>query len=407
MVNEMFWEADHPNASALLRKSNMIVCRSRQKLSTRYQADDLSRTTSSLSYRLPPAHSPPTQPLPPIPQGQISELVSIPEQHSAPSVEKWRSQVKVSRNEDGDSEQESPIIPKQRMETLADDLKFKSTQSSSVASWKVGDDSSTTSPITPFISPHASQQFDFQRHNPNEGKARVLDVHPALRSHPYYDQHRAPVTEPRVVAHRYELSDDTSTALLSLSIARDRITVADKNSASSPLDKEGHSRYYKRGTQHNDELKINGQVLSRTSSHQSSIAHSFSRTQSEHSEEANSPAESQRKFGGFSLFPLKSHKTHYSSANLAAANDLVRLEDKQVSMASNSGSSTGLSPRTVISSSAGYLSIDTCLEWKNMHKKAKKSSKVPPLLQEDVLERLKDRDHVRRFLSLSSRAHLL
>jgi hypothetical protein len=118
MVNEMFWEADHPNASALLRKSNMIVCRSRQKLSTRYQADDLSRTTSSLSYRLPPAHSPPTQPLPPIPQGQISELVSIPEQHSAPSVEKWRSQVKVSRNEDGDSEQESPIIPKQRMETL-------------------------------------------------------------------------------------------------------------------------------------------------------------------------------------------------------------------------------------------------------------------------------------------------
>jgi len=41
-----------------------------------------------------------------------------------------------------------------------------------------------------------------------------------------------------------------------------------------------------------------------------------------------------------------------------------------------------------------YLSLTTCIEWRKAHKKVKKHSKVPPLPGNNMLEGLKERDHV-------------
>jgi hypothetical protein len=392
MVDEMLWEEDRPTANALLRKSNMIVSRSRQKLSAKSQNDITPRSANSRSQRLPPARPPPTQPLPPIPRAQLPGLVSITEQHYVPNVDQWRSQVKMSRNVNSDGKNESPIISKRRVRSAADSLDLRSRKAESVASWKVDDDSRATSPITPFTSSHTSQQFESHRHA-NEEKS---EIHPALRPFHDHDSYQTLVEAPQALNHRYELPEDATKVLNFPSVPSNKIEVNDKRPTTAPLDQQDRSWYDKRLEQPVTESVTVDRTMSRTESRQSFTAQAVSRTQSVDSQEAKSPTERQKHSGGFSLFPLRSRRAHSSSSNLVTSSNSSKPREPLFAILNPRYSvSSGSAARPDSSSDSGHLSIDACLEWKNSPKKAKKSLEASSLLGEDALARLRARDHVR------------
>ncbi|KAH6674263.1 hypothetical protein B0J14DRAFT_35422 [Halenospora varia] len=180
MVEEMLWEEDRPNAKALARKADTILARARQKVSS-ISGDDSSRPPSSQSRPLPPPRlRPPTQPLPPIPRVLSPGLSSIAEQQQPPNVDKWRAQIQelqVPRslfNNGPSSGSSSPTVPHQQLSSAESVSDFDRDLTGSVASWNFGDTNSTTSPSTPFSSPHVSAYYDYQGHNPNEGRPRAM-----------------------------------------------------------------------------------------------------------------------------------------------------------------------------------------------------------------------------------------
>jgi hypothetical protein len=410
MVDEMLWEEDRPNAKALLRKAEVVLSRARQRLSA-VSVDEFPRPASSQGRSLPPLrHQPPTQPLPPIPRDTPRQLSSISERQYRPSVENWRSQITVPQNGGSQfggsqfggpgSDVASPTSHSRHFSSneSASDLDREIT--GSIASWQLGDDQSIASPSTAFTSPSGSVQFDYNKHNPNQGRPRALQSRtnnelrrppmPMLNKNSYASQKNVPLTGSRVSMlpevhgslrqRDLDLALDDSEWNVGPSVPEPRVT-----SETKPL----------------------GRTLSlasRVSSRHSSSAYSIPTSQSAKSEKISHvpselaiPPKSQKRSMGFSLFPTKSHKIPpvaplvYRVENEKVAHDYDDAPRSVLSPSDKTGPTTAPSQT---SQSADYLSLEACLEWKRVNKGAKKSAKLPLLPGAKKLERLNERDHV-------------
>lgn len=416
MVDEMLWEEDRPNAKALSRKAEVILTRARQKSSGNSAGDEfsrpgssqgrslvheLSRPSSVQSRPLPPRLQPPTQPLPPIPRGPPRSLTSIAERQYPPSVENWRSQVTVSRNSGSQFSGPASELTSPTASTMTSQNRHLSSSESasdldreltgSIASWQMGDDNTLNSPITPFTSPPGSIRFDYNRHNPNEGRVRDLQ---SRSPQDYKRQPKALLngqsylhteSSQHMVPPMPELHGAYTQA--AMAISSDEVQW---NSGSKIVDPKA-----------SDETRTIGRSASLASSRHSSIPYSTPRLQSAQStatlhEIIPIPSKSQKRNAGFSLFPRKNSNSanEQTARNVESAPSSPRYDDTPRSIPSISERS-GITPAPSQSSqSMEYLSLEACLEWKRAQKAAKKNTKIPQFPGANRLERLNYRDHV-------------
>ncbi|KAG0650429.1 Serine threonine-kinase Nek7 [Hyphodiscus hymeniophilus] len=410
MVDEMLWEEDRPNAKALTRKADVILSKARNKLS----GDQFPRPPGSRQGRSLPRHAPPTAPLPPIPRGLSPGLASIAERQYSPNVENWRSQVTDSRI--GGSQRTAsgialrPSPSRQNIgSTLGSVSDIDRELDGSIASWQLADNnSSVASPITPFTSPHASVYYD-NEHAPSEGRPRVV------RSQSNHSgEYRRP-SVPLFHARSTPSHNDTVTAapvVISPAVRAEQHTYEEAASSALPVQDTEINRYSVLGDLRSvDESRVPARAASKASSRHSSSGYSTSTRQSLHQEsiqirtdELAVPAKSQKRLGGFSLFPSKTRGSPPSprpeTAQPSEKNFFSR--ERNHSSASVPRSIPPLPGNaSVVSSSPAdefpnmdFLSVNTCLEWKKAHKKVKKHSMVPPLPGQSAIEPLSGRDHV-------------
>lgn len=363
MVDEMLWEEDRPNSKALARKADVVISRSRQKLSS---SSNSSKEHTRAKRALPPPHLPPSQPLPPIPRGPASGLSSIAERHSpSPNVDNWRSQITIPQTTSqlnlGQFQDQSPIIPNRRMSITTSGSDIDRERSGSSTGWQNGDSSYVTSPISPFTSPHTSVHYDYHRHNPNEGKPQTLQTQTS------HEERRAPTAPSQAIA--YELADEQANFKSPVVPPRDH-----RRGQSGASTSASSQQYLVEDTK---DSKRPGRTPSRVSSRNSSSTYSAPNSRTTHSTETKSP-KTQKRFGGISLFPTRFDTVHTNSSQ--------NNEDRQAP--GELPTHPNASPTT------DYLSLNTCLEWKKAHKKVKKASKVPPLPGANIIESLRGRDHV-------------
>ena len=414
MVDEMLWEEDRPNAKALIRKAEMVLSKARNKLS----GDQFPRPGSSQGRSLP-RHAPPTAPLPPIPRGLTPGLASIAERQYPPNVENWRSQVTGSQlsgsqvgasgiDVTGPSSFRRPIGS-----TVGSVSDLDRELNGSIASWQLGDNNSVASPITPLTSPHVSVYYDQNRHVPNEGRPRVFRSQ-SNNSSEYRRPPNPPSYARSYVSHNDTFASEPPTA--PPSIHPDAYTHEEETLPPNEIRPNRNSVLGDLRTVLSvDETKTLGRVASRASSRHSSSGYSSSTRQSVHQDtnsirpdELSIPAKSQKRLGGFSLFPTKTRE----ASPLTLSSEAARPAEKSF-FSRDRNNSTASVPRSVpplpsnasvISSptedspnndNMDFLSLNTCLEWKKAHKKVKKSSKVPPLPGAGSIEGLNGRDHVR------------
>lgn len=363
MVDEMLWEEDRPNSKALSRKADVIISRSRQRLSA-----NSSKEHTRPKRTLPPPRLPPSQPLPPIPRGQASSLSSIAEKYSpSPNVDNWRSQITIPQtvSQLNLGQDQSPVIPNRRMSITTSGSDIDRERSGSSTGWQNGDSGSIASPISPFTSPHTSVHYDYHKHNLNEGKPRIL------QTQNFHDERRAPTVPSQAIA--YELADEQTNFKSPMVPPRDHRRGQSGTSTNKSSQQHLQDSKDSRGL---------GRTSSRASSRHSSSTYSNPTSRSTHSTETKSP-ETQKRFGGFSLFPTRSETVHTTFSQ--------REDDRS--------DSRELPERQATPPTTDYLSINTCLEWKKAHKKVKKASRVPPLPGANIIESLRGRDHVGRVFS--------
>jgi hypothetical protein len=409
MVDEMLWEEDRPNAKALLRKSEMVLSRARQKLPTN-TGEELSRPGSS-ARRIPARRQPPpTAPLPPLPKGAIPNLSAITEQQYPLNVEKWRSQIAGQQNDKSQSsDNRSAPMPSTRQrpvgpETISD---LDREIGGSIASWNMGDTDSAVSPYTPFSSPHASVQYDpeYHRHIPNEGRPRTL------QSNVSYEYRRHPA-----------MSQAPTASVISDGDFPDSVSVVRAPAPLSPVEQPQSQPQPQLQPQAMTvpptELESSaGSVVSDPSvapqEPKAIIVRPTSKASSRHSsysspslqkdsffyskpEEAQGRTKSQKRMGGFSLFPVRTRNNSTPSYEeaLGSGNLFSRASSTRGSSPSLSNFGANTPVVTDLTPPIRYLSLHSCLQWKEIHKKAKKS-KAPSLPGANIIETLNGRDHVR------------
>ncbi|CAG8949741.1 hypothetical protein HYFRA_00004061 [Hymenoscyphus fraxineus] len=367
MVDEMLWEEDRPNSKALSRKADVIISRSRKKVSP-----SSSRKNSNSSRALPPPRLPPSQPLPSVPPKP--SLSSISERQVAVAdVDNWRSQVTLpqSTSPSVNGVDQSPVIPSRQMSFTVSESDLDRENCGSLTSWKHGDDASAASTISSFPSPRPSIRYDHHKHSPNEGMHRTY-------LSPYsHDERRGLMASspPQAIVH--ELPADEANIPYPLIPQQVPPTVPPLPQQIPPLPpsppqappqvvRQEHNRGQSEGNsqkQPDDDSSRPGHSISRASSRNSSSIYSMPTSRSTYSTETKLPiiSKSQKRFGIFS---------------------------------SRSVSAPVLIGGPVANSPQDFLSVDTCLQWKKAYKKTKKSSKVPPLPGANIIETMRGRDHI-------------
>ena len=391
---------------ALIRKADMVLSKARNKLS----GDQFPRPGSSQGRSLP-RYAPPTAPLPPIPRGSLPGLSSIAERQYLPNVEKWRSQVTSGSQRSASGLETAPSSFRQTIASTVESVSDLDRElNGSIASWQLADNNSVASPITPFTSPHVSVYYD-NKQAPNEGRPRVF----RSQSNNSGEYRRPPPPVPLTYARSTVSYNDTvaSEPLVSPpSIQTDAYTHEEEPMSSQEPEKNRHSVLG--DLRRAEESKPLGRATSRASSRHSSSGISTSTRQSIHQdsnttqpEELNIPAKSQKRVGGFSLFP---NKTRVGSA-LSSGPETARTAEKSFFSRDRNNSSASVprstptlpsnasivslpTPTFDASPNMDFLSVNTCLEWKKAHKKVKKHSKIPPLPGQNAIDPLAGRDHV-------------
>ena len=400
IVDEMLWEEDRPTAKALLRKTRAISSKARQRLSVT-SGDEFAkpRSTQGRSQQLPCLHPPPTQPLPPVPQGPKTGCSSIAELQHLSNVEKWRSQVTIpdasssqSNRSGGETSSASALkAPISTTETLSD---IERNISGSVASWQVGEDKSVASPITPFTSSPVSARHDLSRHISNGVRPRTLQSQSSIE----YERPQKLLSRGLSYAS-YDDMYDTVSAAPPLS---EHPAFRQEAVAPSPGENAWPAGSGPSMSTVDDPKPINdGNSLTRTVNRVSSRPSSSVYASSIRADDTQIPPKSQSRIGGFKLFPSKSRNgsvlNHLRHEPVQFPENPLFHDKDHVprTLPRFPGSSDTLPNLPEPASSMEYISMNTCLEWKKAHKKVKKHSKVPPLPGTNMLEGLKERDHVR------------
>lgn len=395
MVDEMLWEEDRPNAKALWRKAEMILNKARQSFpSSREQA---SRPSSSQKREFSQTRfPPPSQPLPPIPQILQPGLLSIAEQQSSPNVERWRSQVPGSQNlglkKGADAEMTSPAFARRRL-SFADSSPDPDRE---VFGSSVGyqDGNTVTSPLTPFTSPHTSSFYEHRIASPGE--------RPQLPIQAYHDHRRSSLSVTQLPS--YTITKDISPDSTPLPIQSQR-AISPTESPGWQSDGQPSPAAVSNDSRTTGLMAALGRVASRASSRQSSSNHSnphsvhISLPSFPAHSEVKVPIKSSRRAPGFSLFPTKSRSGSLATSAKKHAAERTMINEGAVPRTIPSIPTEILLESDLTDASMEHLSLEACLEWKRIHKKVKKQSKIPPLPGAHLLESLSGRDHVRFVVS--------
>ncbi len=415
MVNEMLWEEDRPNAKALIRKADMVLLKARNKLSRGQFSKSSSRQDRSL-----PRYAPPTAPLPPIPRGLTPGLASIADRKYPTNVENWRSQ--VTRSQISGTQLSAsgnglvgPGPFRQPAESVMGSVSDLDKElNGSIASWQLGENASVASPITTFTSPHVSVHYDQDKQAANEGRVRVFRSQ-SNNSDDSQRPHNPQVCSKSQINFIDIVASEPVAA--PLSILSDVYTHDEETCSAHEFNANRNSVLGELQTI--DETKALGRATSRASSRHSSSGNSISTRQSIHQDcnpsrpdDLKVPVNSQKRVGGFSLFPPKTHEGSSVTSSLEkppSAEKTFFNQDRNCSEASVPRSNRSISDKaSVLSSlppepsSMEFLSLNTCLEWKKAHKKVKKHSKVPPVPGQDMNDRGIDWSGSRMYLHLSN-----
>jgi len=380
MVGEMMWDEDRPNAKTLWRKAETVLSKARQKLSAKTEYE-FPRPGSRGRFLPPLRVQPPTVPLPPLPplsRGLPPRLSSITER--APlNAEKWRSQARVSQTSGPGSDLPSPSFSDLQTISTGSISDFDGDLTGSVASWQMGDNNSI-SPITPFTSPHASVQYDFQRHNSIEGGPHTL------RSPGSYESRSRPPAFPSRMPYisNNEWPDKTSVA----PTLSEHPPAYAQSTAVSANGSEWNGGSVAGDPNVPDETRSVGRSASRASKASNQDSSNFFLLEALAMDPPSEEVQTleSRKRPGFSLFPLRFRK---DSSAASSPSPLERTVTKHHYAVPDE-----VTPLSIHTQSMDYLSVNTCLEWKKAHKKVKNHAQVPPLPGAHLLKALNGRDHV-------------
>jgi hypothetical protein len=374
MVEEMLWDEDRPSAKALWRRAERVLTTARQRLSSNTGEDSSARYNNSnryLAYSLP--QSPPK---PPLERPRfLPPSLSIAEQKHLANVETWRSQVSGLSGELG-----SPTYGREQINSPESVSELDMELTGSTASWQVGSSSLQTSPVTspvtsPFTSPHASSQYNFHRHLSTEGRPRPLQ---SWRS----SSHKKPNELFHGQSHMNtrELFDD---GLVAPNTPELYSEFSQEGIALSPTNGEGNSDSV---IDNERTIPIIGPAVQ-----SDSPSYPFS------PEHFHIPPKTQNRSPELSSFPSTIHTN--PAPPLTVINPITKTSTYHDSLVARSrpfSNNLELPTPTHLSGrahSVEHLSLAAAIEWKKAHK-VKKHVRVPSLPGANLLDDLKDRDHV-------------
>jgi hypothetical protein len=387
MVEEMLWDEDRPGAKALWRKAERVLTRARQRLSSNTGEDSSARYNNSSRYLTYPLPQSPPKPPPERPRALPPGLSTAEQEHPA-NVETWRSQVSGLSGELG-----SPAYGREQINSPESISELDRELTGSIASWQVGSSSPQTSPITSsFTSPHASSQYDFYRHLSTEGRLRPLQSW-RLSGHKMPNE----LSHGQSHMNTRELSDD---GLVAPNAPEPYSEFSQEGIAMSPTDGEGNS----------DSVVDNKRTIGQVSRHPSSTysipiigpaVQSDSPSYPFSPDHFHIPPKSPKRSPELSSIPSTIHTNPAPPPTVVntVVNPITRTSTHHDSLLARTGpfpnnlevpAPTRLSGRA---HSVEHLSLAAAIEWKKAHK-VKKHSRVPSLPGANLLDELKDRDHV-------------
>jgi len=383
MVEEMLWDEDRPGAKALWRKAEGVLTRAQQRLTSNTGEESSTRYSNSNRYLTYPLPQSPPKPPPERPR-VLPPGLSITEQKHLANVETWRSQVSGLNGELG-----SLAYGREQINSPESISELDRELTGSIGSWQVGSSSRQTSPVTsPFTSPHASSQYDFHRHLSTEGRPRPLQ---SWRS----SGHKMPneLSHGQTHMNTGELSDDRAVAPNAPELCSE---FSQEGIAMSPTGGEGKS----------DSVVDNGKTIGQGSRHPSSAysipiigpaVRSDSPSYPFSPDHFQIPRKSQKRPTQLSSFPSTIHTNPAPPPTVI--NPITRISTHHDSLVARSGPFPNdlelLAPthQSGTAHSVEHLSLAAAIEWKKAHK-VKKHARVPPLPGANLLDGLKDRDHV-------------
>jgi hypothetical protein len=371
MVMEMLWDEDRPNAKALWRKAEIILSRAQQRLSLNNEEDGFTKPDQV------PRSSSFQRPQPP------SVRSVVPPRGL--SVDAWREHI---RRPSGDLCSPTYSVEPTRCgpESVSE---FRSQASSSPLSWQGAGSSSATSLASstltsPFSSRHASLQYDFHRQYSNEAKPRPLPNW-RLSSQKLLNEMslRQSFIQPAELPDSGLVSPNERPRAEFTSVAPAESEVIDDPFV--------------------DDEKTIGRV-SRRSSSVYSIPLTGAAAQSDSPSHPYSlknypiPPKSPNRPLTVSFFPQKDYTSQSPTLTVPkpTANTSI-LPQNPVAPSKSSSNNPALLMSTDLSGgdhSVEHLSLAEVLEWKKANKKPKKRGGDSTLRGANLLDVLRDRDHV-------------
>jgi hypothetical protein len=383
MVEEMLWDEDRPGAKALWRKAEGVLSRARQRLSSNTGQDSSTRYDKSNRYLTNLLSQSPPQPPPERPPG-LPPGLSITERKHPANVETWRSQISGLSWELG-----SPTYGREQRNSPESISGLDRELTGSIASWQGGSSSPQTSPPTsPFTSPHASSQFDFRRHLSTEGRPRPLQ---SRRSSGY--------KKPNELSHG-------QSHMITAALSDDGLVAPNAPETCSGFSQEGITMSPTDGEGNSDSAVDNEKTIGQGSRHPSS-AYSIPiigpAVQSDpppypfNPDHYHIPPKSPKRSPGLSSFLSTIHTN--PAPPPAVISPITRTSTHRDNFVERSGPFSNNLELPAPAHQSGrahsveHLSLAAALEWKKAHK-VKKHARVPSLPGANLLDELKDRDHV-------------
>lgn len=419
MVDEMLWEEDRPNAKALSRKAEIVLSRANKGLSLDNQDQVFARPGSRQGRsNLPPRPPIPKLPLPSLPQALPPRMSSIAERHHPLNVERWRSQVgtglqsRSSQMSFSSSNLSSPIMSNQGLSTSGSTTDLQKDFTESISKWSPTDNNSQglASPITPTTSTQGSVNVDYRHLPPSQQRIRTERSKPfnglAGASSSYISNY----TPSEISSSPPDLHAGASH--FGNGIAKQQYGYRETKASNGSL-MDVHP-LYRAGSQAGNRIS---EATTYSIPIQDDTRADITNTSVKYSSPQPIPPKSSRRLTpprAFTLFPaatLENNPHHALVPKSDLPTSLQPQSNQRREPSQQQPHETDHAPRFVPSLSDSistvpafsvsdfppvpviYLPLQECLNWKTLHKKAKKNKPPPPLSGAKMLERLCDREH--------------
>ncbi|PVH79310.1 hypothetical protein DL98DRAFT_632606 [Cadophora sp. DSE1049] len=394
MVQEMLWEEDRPSAKALLRKSEGVLMKAKQKSGVGAgsgNGNEMVRLGSRHRREYPPPDLPsPTQPLPPVPKRAAPTLKSVPGKNGSREVVSGISHDRVfdpRARSPATGDEPARLKPlngpglQQNGNGTVLNSRTDRERVRELTSRDPPSHSSAKQSTIPFQTTHTNSNMP-HRPIPNQGRPRALRTQ---NSHEFASK----LTNPQDRKYNREhyakptvlrAPDDLPPATQTLSVDR---STSQSRFAQSYHEPQGIVPARAESFSSNHQSSTYSQPISSPTSQDDSFLDALSYVPT--ADEIPQETKPSKRGIGFSLFPSRSRNE--PSSHHTRVHDLSLPKSPSLSSAA-------------VVPNLEYISLNTCLEWKKANKKVKKHANVPPLLSVAMMEELSGRDH-RVFEALS------